>query len=289
MRALMDWPSLIVAAVVVLVVVGVITTTVVMAAPPRNKSAAIPLEVRQVWLNPDQADAAMRGVRKGDALRYNRPFALTAVHLALLRKMQFSWDSGEGGAPRLNPKFPYGRPDLMKQLGETFGQQAPAILAMRHVEMTVALRVLLRHGKAASGRYPIANVTAAEIAKHLDQATAEAGFSADGRFTLTDEHARLLKALTIEWPDRTGEVTDSLAAGGFPSARGDSKRPYGDRSYFEYDMLEALGRPVTVKPDGQLADIPDAEAQRLMALHLQMLGALQVFVEHADIAPGTYD
>jgi hypothetical protein len=287
MRTLMNWTSLIVAALVVLA--GVITTAVVMAAPPRNTSTAIPLEVRKVWLNPDKADAAMRGVGEGDALHHNRPFTLTDVHLALLRKMQFSWDAVERGAPQLNPKRPYGRPDLMTQLSETFGRHAPAVLAMRHVEMTAALRTLLRHGTVAPGSYPIANGAAAEIAKHFGRTQAEAGFSTDGRFTLTDEHARLLKALTIEWPDRTGEVTDILAAGDLPSARGDGKRPYGDRAYFEYDMLEALGRPVAFKPDGQLADIPDAEAERLSALHRQMLGALQVFVEHAEIAPGTYD
>ncbi len=66
----------------------------------------------------------------------------------------------------------------------------------------------------------------------------------------------------------------------------DPKRPYGDMTYFQYDMAYHLALKVESK-DGEKLLSEDQE-KALQHLHWQMLGALQVFVENAEFKPGTY-
>jgi hypothetical protein len=285
--------------VVVFIVVLAATAAVFFLTPraaAQSASSKIPDNVRAIWLDPDAADAKKRGAKEGDAFYYRRPFTLLPAHITLLRKARFVWDNVESGQVMLDPKMPYGRKDLLPQLAEFFGTPSLAELAMRHVEMTVALRTFLRHGRLAPGTYAMTNISAAEMTAHearlnrlVDFPLTKPHLGSEGRFTLTDEHLKVIKVTTIEWPGGTDEAEDILTAGGYPSARGDGKRPYGDMSYFTYDMLKALGRPAAVGKDGNLADIPEGEEQRLTAMHFEMLGAIQAFVEHAAIMPGSYD
>jgi hypothetical protein len=90
--------------------------------------------------------------------------------------------------------------------------------------------------------------------------------------------------MSVRWA--YDEAIGAMAYGEWPAPRIDSKRPYGDRSGFALDMAEALGATLAVGPDGVLLPLPGSEIKRLSALHAEMYGALQVFVENAEIAPG---
>jgi hypothetical protein len=98
----------------------------------------------------------------------------------------------EAGVPALDPERPYGQAALMAQLAATFGKAPPATLAMRHVEMVVAIRVALRQGVIAPGVYALRNIDAksavVRLNKHraaLGEQPISAGFDPDGRFSLT--------------------------------------------------------------------------------------------------------
>jgi hypothetical protein len=280
-------------AIILALAMSLASTGYLMAGPqdaPMHKDAIA------VWTDPDAADAKLRKVEEGDAFYYQRPFALTQQHIDLLRKARFVWDTVERGAPAVDPKKPYGRADLVAQLEETFGDEKPGQLAMRQIEMAVALRTLLRHGTLEPGSYASrsgglkdARDVAAEISKGFGQPDGVNVFTNDDGFQFTQEHRALLKALTVDWSGRWQDVEDTVDFGGFPAASGDGKRPYGDRSYIEFDMFEALDGKLKMGPDFEFEDLPPGEEKRLGVLHAQMLGAIQVFVEHAAIAPGSYE
>lgn len=65
----------------------------------------------------------------------------------------------------------------------------------------------------------------------------------------------------------------------------DGKRPYGDRTAYQFDidMAELLGEPY--KRDARGNPIKDAKKDaRLERLHCETLAALQVFLMHAGVA-----
>lgn len=260
-------------------------------AGAQSTSSKIPDIVAQVWLNPNAADAARRKVESGDAFYYDRPFVLTAEHIALLRRAHFLWDITESGAPMLNPRAPYGRSDLLAQLRETFAEADDAALAMRHVEMVAALRTLLRHGTLAPGRYtpgPKPARATGSVSTATELPANETGIAADGSFEFSEDHRALLKVLSVEWPNEY-DIEDLNSEGAFPAPRGDGKRPYGDMSFYFLDMITALGLPRPERgPDDRIELAPELEA-KLQALHFQILAAIQVFVENATISPGRYE
>lgn len=247
----------------------------------------IPEPVAQLWLGPDPACTLPDGAWFGDG-----SFEVTAAHLRLLRQMRFAWDGAERGAPMLDPKRPYGRPDLLTQLGEVFETDEPEALARRHVEMFFVLARALRHGSLAPGSYPLNNLTADEVKRALsgyDGLTdADSGISANGDVELTGEHLKLLRAIDIRWPSPY-ECEDRLAVGEYPAASADPKRPYGDFTYIEVDMAHILDvlPPLPEGESGIFEPSPELATQ-LQRLHWQMLATMQVFVEHADLAPGFY-
>ncbi|PTT43118.1 hypothetical protein DBR33_10725 [Stenotrophomonas sp. HMWF022] len=60
----------------------------------------------------------------------------------------------------------------------------------------------------------------------------------------------------------------------------DSKRPYGDMSYFYIDMATALGEPVPLNQEGD-AEFSAEAIERYDRLHGQMLEVVQVFWRYA--------
>ncbi len=63
----------------------------------------------------------------------------------------------------------------------------------------------------------------------------------------------------------------------------DSKRPYGDMSYFYIDMARTLGEPVPLDASGRASFLPEVIA-RYDGLHGQMLGVVRVFWRFAEPA-----
>lgn len=254
----------------------------------------LPPDVVSLWSDPGPT---FRQEGREDGWFGIGPFEISSAHLSLLAHARFSWDGAERGAPMLDPARPFGRSDLMAQLGEVFGETDAIALARRHVEMMYVLARVLRHGEAQTGRYALRNISAEDVRAAMRGYGGEAGLSdadlgldADGMFSLAEDHLKLLREMTVEWPSQW-EVEDRLDAGDYPAAAIDPKRPYGDFTYIEVDMARILGRLPPPPSDGQPAIFePDpALAAHLQRLHWQMLAAMQVFVENAELAPGTYD
>ena len=253
--------------------------------------AEIPAEVSELWRDPEPAFAAddVDGAGFGYA-----PFEITPAHLLLLRQMRFSWDSAERGAPMLDPARPYGRTDLMAQLSEVFpGNDVPA-LARRHVEMFFVLARCLVHGALSPGRFVLRSIGPDDVRAALrgyggdnGLGDADLGLEADGAVAVGDEHLKLMHDLQIRWPSEW-DCEERLDEGTYPAATADSKRPYGDFTFIEIDMARILGHLPPAPPDGKFEPDP-ALAAHLQRLHWQMLGAIQAFVENAEIAPGVYD
>ncbi|WP_395307620.1 hypothetical protein V4U86_19685 [Mycobacterium sp. AMU20-3851] len=95
-----------------------------------------------------------------------------------------------------------------------------------------------------------------------------------------------MRGIEIRWPSEY-DCEDRLAAGEYPAAAADSKRPYGEYTFIEVDMARILGE----LPPGDGAAIfepgPDL-TRRLQRLHWQTLVAMQVFLERMTLAPGRY-
>lgn len=256
----------------------------------------LPPTVAAVWRNPEPVFIAAEGVAES-AWFGSGPFETTASHLALLRQARLSWDGAERGAPMLDPARPYGRADLMVQLAEVFATEDAGTLARRHVEMLFVLARALRHGMLRPGRYGLRNIAADDVRAALTGYGGEAGLSdADlgldgaGKAVVTEEHLKLLRSIEIRWPSQW-DAEERLEEGTYPAPTADSKRPYGDYTHIEVDMARILGCLPPPPDDGTPAvfNPEPALAAHLQRLHWQMLGAMQAFVENAEIAPGTYD
>jgi hypothetical protein len=251
--------------------------------------ATLPESVAELWLDPAACGLA-DGAWFGDG-----SLEITQSHLGILRQMRFSWDGAERGAPMLDPERPYGRRDLLAQLGETFGSDDADELARRHVEMFFVLARALKHGSLAPGRYTLRNIRASDVREAMhgyggDEGVTDAdlGLDPDGRVTISDDHLQLLRGIEIRWPSHY-VCEERLALGEFPAAAADPKRPYGDFTYIEVDMARILGvlPPRTDGDSGVFEPSPEL-AQHLQRLHWQILVAIQVFAEQASLAPGVY-
>lgn len=254
-------------------------------ASSSHEPHAFPSEAASLWRDPEADDKVWIGTGG---------FEITEPHLALLRKMRFSWDGAERGAPMLDRERPYGEADLLAQIADAFPGEEPSALARRHVEMTFVLARVLVHGVLTPGAYALRNIAPDDVRKAMHGYGGEAGLSdadlglnADGTVTISDEHLKLLKHLQVRWPSEW-DSEERLEEGTYPAASIDPKRPYGDFTFIEVDMARILGRLPPAPPDGVFEPEPEL-AQHLQRLHWQILGAIQVFVENAEIPAGLYD
>jgi hypothetical protein len=247
------------------------------------------VSVAELWLDP-----ATCGLEDGRWFG-DGSFEITSAHLSLLRQMRFSWDGAERGAPMLDPERPYGRTDLLAQLGETFESDDGFEIAQRHVEMVFVLARVLKHGSLAPGRYALRNIGASDVREAMrgyggeeGVSDADLGLAADGRVAIGDDQLQLLRAIEIRWPS-IYECEERLGSGVFPAAAADAKRPYGDFTYIEVDMARILGvLPPRTDGDSAIFEPSPELAQHLQRLHWQMLVAIQVFAEQASLRPGVY-
>lgn len=203
-------------------------------------------------------------------------FALTPVHLQLLRSAVVLWDHSEGGAPFIGA---YGKradamaADVADLLALDSRAQAQTIDQYIQ-EMGTALSIALSCGDIQEGRFtfpnPLAGISPPEAADALSEIYAS-DYGARSRetidFTLEARHIRLLRHLYAGWMD-------------YANVAGvNSKYPYGSRSYYQVDMAEALGLDTEVDDDLH---------NELEYLHQEMQPALQVFLRHAKVTTGTY-
>lgn len=89
------------------------------------------------------------------------------------------------------------------------------------------------------------------------------------RFTVTEEHLKLARAMRMRYEDGVE----------FGAPAVDPKRPYGNGDVYA-DMREILGRP-SVEED-------DADRDELFGLHREMETVLQIALRVGEFAAGEY-
>lgn len=250
---------------------------------------ALPEGIISLWSDPENTyrDEHEQHEQTNDFWFGHGTFEVTAPHIALLRQMRFVWDCTERGAPMLDPARPYGSALPLGQIIALFAEEDPERLARRHVEMLFVLTRALVHGQLQPGSYSFRNITPEELRASLSNvADDDLGLNSDATVTITDEHIKLLRHITVEWPSQS-DCEDRLASGEYPAATCDPKRTYGDYTVIEIDMSRILGRLPPAPSDGRFRPEPEL-VQHLQRLHWQMLPAMQVFVENARLEPGLY-
>jgi hypothetical protein len=251
--------------------------------PVKVSKAAISILTKPAEAFPDLSDIASG----------NAAFAVTAEHIALLRKLRLGWETAETGAPMVDPQLPYGTPDALATIGEITGAKSDTDRARQHIETYFALSNMLRHGTLDPGDYPLLNLKRQDIhdimSGYFDGKSPSnfevLGLTSDGKFRLTAQHLKLIRTLMFQWPDEH-QASERLDSGEWPAPTMDPKRPYGDMSWFQRDMAAVLNLEVATENGEEV--LTDDQEKELQHLHWQMLGALQVFVESADFKPGTY-
>jgi hypothetical protein len=215
------------------------------------------------------------------------PPAITARHIAALRKLRFAWNTLiESGGPIVDPWTPYGSENMAVDLGPIIGTSDRVAIARFHREVSAVLIEALQHCELADGQYHLAHLDNAWMEQRLRRDLAglpperiEAvvaqlpRLDPDGQFRFTDQHRRLLRELRFEWPQR--QLLWIVARTGYPVPSVHFKRPFGDMTAFDVDMAQILGRPLP--PTHALDPV-------LERLYWEMWPALQAFVEHASIA-----
>lgn len=102
-----------------------------------------------------------------EKLQLATEFTVTSDHLKLLRGAAVSWGYAEFGAPRIDPKKPYGNSDVMRDIAGILGvpegewssgdgEAKPGFeerAARLHAETGVALEIALETGELREGTY----------------------------------------------------------------------------------------------------------------------------------------
>lgn len=264
-----------------------IVASIALAQSQKQKTAMTD-DVHQLLVSPSDG--------RDDFNKYlweEEPFAVTAQHIELIRRLRLHWDSAETGAPASDPKRPYGDADTLKVIASVSDAKTIEDQARWHTDSLLALKHLSRHGRLEPGDYALRNITAAEIVAQMDGLEQDGetisevmlGFTSDGKFWVTADHIAVIRVLQFQWTFED-EAEGRLGRGAWPGPGLDAKRPYGDLSYYQADLAHILERP-TEMTNGEKSLAPNVEAE-MTRLHWQMFPALQAFIEHAELPPGDY-
>ncbi len=211
-------------------------------------------------------------------------FKLTETHLKLLRNAIVLWAPVESGAPAVlisplqisdgEQPTPAMYADVARRAGMTISDPPTAAEKLQledllNEELPEALVQVLTHGRLAAGTFHYNNplVDLPFASQMLPSEIAALAKEKLVTFTLTDQHVALLRQ--AQWQ------------GLFMN----SKRPYGDMTYFELDMADILGEHPAKTANGTFSE---KDEQRLWKLHVETLSALQLFLQKACITPGEY-
>ncbi|MEM6660898.1 MAG: hypothetical protein AAF666_01860 [Pseudomonadota bacterium] len=208
----------------------------------------------------------------------SRQVEVTPEALALIRRAVISWPRTEVGAPRLDPRTPFGR-DAGADMPRTIAEAEAMVTLVHHLNDFAARAVLV------PGDYPLSNLTADAIRQKFAWAGADAaslGLTSAGGVTVTGDHLKLIREMLWEWPNRH-EVADLLDLGGIPAPAIDPKRPYGAMSYYQLDVHRILGWPIERRDADGYIELTEAQVDAATRLHHQMMGVMQVFLEHAEL------
>jgi hypothetical protein len=211
---------------------------------------------------------------KDDALEID----VADADVSLIRSLVVIWDHSESGAPIVCAGEPWEGQE---------GAGPANLLAAERAQLRRALYAIpafVRYGELAPGRYTYETAVPAwalaqEPFVEHDRAAVEGK-----RITVEvrPEHLKLLKSGNV----RIHDGGDLELTVGF-----DSKRPYGDMTYYYIDMADILG----ITPAGparedepSLHEFKDAQIAELDAMHETMEPVLQVFLQRAQFRPGRF-
>jgi hypothetical protein len=234
------------------------------------------------------AGAAAKGAQNDDT----QLFTLTADHIKLLRNMAVTWDPTESGAPTIDPERPYGSKDLDRDIRQITGISDKRRREKLHQDMLPALQILAELGELPPGTYScdhklgglVPYLEGRLVSYRRQDAPRKPVQPARIQLDFTEQHRKLLGAAVIEWNEDWADFGDRLHA--VPGI--DPKRPYGDMTYFEIDMAAVLGIKPAGKETKESPGFSKEQEDDLNKLHDQMKDALQVFLVHARIEPGTF-
>lgn len=195
---------------------------------------------------------------------------LSAQHLQLIRLLRVQWMPIESGAPGFDPVQPFGG-DLfpVDTAQQVLRIHNPALATQLLAEVCLWLPQFVASATLAPGRYALPPDFP--------------GQAPDSSFDFHPDHLTLLHAALWrevgidELPDVLAEEEDGQAIWPLPYI--DGKRPYGDRSYYQIDMADILGKPYARNAQGQYI-LPPQKDEALRQLHLQTQAALQILLMH---------
>ena len=190
-----------------------------------------------------------------DGERFPKPIVLTAADIEWFRRFGVAWLFVENGAPAII--LPGFSADNQHELYDG-GLDAQTVLSrFERVFTTFAV-----YSRLSSGRYAI---SPERIVSRLPQ-----GLPMSTTFDLTSTHISLMRQAW--W--RKGFI--------------DFKYPYGHYANYAVDMALKLGRDVPKNSDTGEFELSAPDQAMYQRLHKELLFALQVFVKHAQIEPGSY-
>ena len=154
---------------------------------------------------------------------------------------------------------------------------------MRHLHRQTeqALDIVLGHGTLAPGDYSYPNllknredgIFTVMWAPELECFASEDIIT----LSLTENHLLLLKGMRVEWEELCGSNVPSI----------NPKRPYGDMTYFEIDMVRLLGMSYERDDEGRPRFSND-QTELLNLLHSETQIALQIFLRNFEMEPGLF-
>ena len=200
---------------------------------------------------------------------------ISTDHGKLISAFRVAFIPIEEGAPGINPEFPFGdKVNVIDRALSLLGTKDRLLATRLLAESGRILPAYIERAQLAPGKYKVP----ADMAAYFD--TPGSGVAKDGSFAFSAAHATLLKG--ANWNVVSAEnIAEVLAMPDmWPMPYIDGKRPYGDMSYYQFEMARLLGEPYARTPDG--AAVRDkAKDERLEKLHGEMTAALQVFLANA--------
>lgn len=224
----------------------------------------------------DDRQAIIRAVFAADALP-----ALTAQHLLLIRQLRVNWVPEESGAPGVDPVHPLwtASADARNASAESDSALELALHILQSTDRKLAIRLLAEVCLLVPEFVASATLPAGSYALPSGLAMAGRDASSSPSFEFLVAHQLLLHA--AQWREVRSDSIDEVLSDEdpnqplWPMPYIDGKRPYGNRSYYQIDMAELLGKPYARNAQGQYILPPDRDLA-LARLHEQTQSALQV-------------
>ena len=202
---------------------------------------------------------------------WQEKFTLNAAQIDLVKRAQLVWEDCEAGAPKLDPSTPYAGATTPEHLPRLLGEDATeedkkALL----LSMVQAFSTFCDKAVIAAGEYKVSSGDPAV---------------SDQSILLSDDLIALVRNLEWEWPDED-DMGILLFDGEVAGPRCESKRPYGDMSFFALDVHRILGWEAVSRDENGYIQITDEQVAEADALHRQVLPALRAVLAYGEVSEG---